>query len=548
MEAASLNQVASSTTEYESRTAVHAPLRSGVISYKFALVSLDVLVALAVALAEIGFADHFSSSFRQLLLICVCATPIVFFPTFNLYSYHRIFSRRYHLSGLVKTFAYSLLTFGVLALNYVWTDLLPADLFLPVVVGLVLALLIFQRMYEDQTSVLLKSFGLACLAIGGLGITGPHENPAISRYALPLLLSATALGCTRYVVVHYFFNQQLRRRFRRQVLLIGADEDAERIVAKIIQHNAPFWVAGTVSTCGDCRLNTVVEKTSLGKIQDLEAILGENFFQEAFITDEGLDKPELIRLLDFFTSRGINVWFSPKLMPILGIKLKIDELLGIRMVRLRPKQFTWLFRKCKYAFDAVSAIVISSVFLPVFAFVALVIKLTSEGPVFYRPTAVGKGGRHFKMYKFRSMITGASSAVHREFVTRMIRGELTQDGSGKTLKIVNDPRITWIGRILRKTSMDEIPQLLNVMKGEMSLVGPRPCLPYEYEVYKEWHKKRTAVRPGITGLWQVVGRSEVSFEDMILLDLYYIYNRSVHLDLTILFETLFVVIKRKGAH
>ena len=126
MEAASLNQVASSTTEYESRTAVHAPLRSGVISYKFALVSLDVLVALAVALAEIGFADHFSSSFRQLLLICVCATPIVFFPTFNLYSYHRIFSRRYHLSGLVKTFAYSLLTFGVLALNYEWTGFAPS--------------------------------------------------------------------------------------------------------------------------------------------------------------------------------------------------------------------------------------------------------------------------------------------------------------------------------------------------------------------------------------------------------------------------------------
>jgi lipopolysaccharide/colanic/teichoic acid biosynthesis glycosyltransferase len=96
--------------------------------------------------------------------------------------------------------------------------------------------------------------------------------------------------------------------------------------------------------------------------------------------------------------------------------------------------------------------------------------------------------------------------------------------------------------------MDEIPQLLNVMKGEMSLVGPRPCLPYEHEVYKEWHQKRTAVRPGITGIWQVVGRSEVSFEDMILLDLYYIYNRSVHLDLTILFETIFVVLRKKGAH
>jgi len=112
----------------------------------------------------------------------------------------------------------------------------------------------------------------------------------------------------------------------------------------------------------------------------------------------------------------------------------------------------------------------------------------------------------------------------------------------------NDPRVTRVGRFLRKTSLDELPQLINVLKGDMSLVGPRPCLPYEWEIYKDWHKKRTAVRPGITGLWQVVGRSEVSFEDMILLDLYYIYNYRLELDFSILFETIFVVLKKKGAH
>jgi lipopolysaccharide/colanic/teichoic acid biosynthesis glycosyltransferase len=130
----------------------------------------------------------------------------------------------------------------------------------------------------------------------------------------------------------------------------------------------------------------------------------------------------------------------------------------------------------------------------------------------------------------------------------MIKGEIVQDGSGKTLKITDDPRVTKVGKLLRKTSLDELPQLINVLKGEMSLVGPRPCLPYEFEVYKEWHKKRTAVRPGISGLWQVVGRSEVSFEDMILLDLYYIYNQSLELDLSILFETAFVVLRKRGAH
>jgi undecaprenyl-phosphate galactose phosphotransferase len=280
----------------------------------------------------------------------------------------------------------------------------------------------------------------------------------------------------------------------------------------------------------------------------LEAILGEGFFQEAIITDEDIDKAELISLLDFFTTKGVNVWFLPKLMPVIGLKLFIDNLCGIPMIRLGSRRHAWLFRKVKHAFDVVIALTVLIGALPILVVSALAIKLTSEGPVFYRAQAVGKGGRFFRMYKFRSMVSGASKDIHKEFVTRLIKGEIAQHGTVKTLKLTNDPRVTTVGRILRKTSLDELPQLINVLKGEMSLVGPRPCLPYEYEIYKDWHKKRTAVRPGITGLWQVLGRSEVSFEDMILLDLYYIYNRSMDLDLSILLETIFVVLKKKGAH
>jgi undecaprenyl-phosphate galactose phosphotransferase len=293
---------------------------------------------------------------------------------------------------------------------------------------------------------------------------------------------------------------------------------------------------------------STVPKSSLGRIQDLESILGEQFFQEVIITDETIRKAELIDLLDFFTTRGINIWFTPQLMPIIGIKLYIDNLCGTPMVRLSHGWNPWLFRKVKYALDALAALGGVVLVSPLFLALSLAIKLTSPGPVFYQAKAVGKNGRFFKMYKFRSMITGASKQIHKDFVTRMIKGEITQDGNGKTLKITNDPRVTKVGRLLRSTSLDELPQLINVLKGEMSLVGPRPCLPYEYEVYKEWHKKRTAVRPGMTGLWQVVGRSEVSFEDMILLDLYYIYNRSLGLDLSILFETAFVVLRKTGAH
>ena len=147
------------------------------------------------------------------------------------------------------------------------------------------------------------------------------------------------------------------------------------------------------------------------------------------------------------------------------------------------------------------------------------------------------------------MFTDAEKTIHQQFVSRLIKGELdTDEENSGPLKIVDDPRVTRVGRILRKTSLDELPQLINVLKGQMSLVGPRPCLSYEYEIYQDWHKKRTMVRPGITGLWQVTGRSEVLFEDMILLDLYYIYNSSFILDLQILVRTIFVVLGKKGAY
>ena len=141
------------------------------------------------------------------------------------------------------------------------------------------------------------------------------------------------------------------------------------------------------------------------------------------------------------------------------------------------------------------------------------------------------------------------SAIHKKFVTQLIKGKISkEDDQGQPLKITEDPRITRVGKIIRKLSLDELPQIINVLKGEMSLVGPRPCLPYEFEIYPDWYKKRVHVRPGITGLWQVTGRSEVAFEDMILLDLYYIYNRTFVLDFQILFETIFVVLGKKGAY
>lgn len=530
-----------------------------VFSYKLALMTIDLAAILGTAAVGV-WAEKYGAGLQGLqkaIFLSLYLIPLVFFPNFRLYSYHLIFSPKYHLSNLIKAGGLGLFAIGAIGLTYQWPRLMPHGLFIPAVIGFALAVLLanhlFSKPYREQSiTVLLKALGLAFLAIGLLGIAGPLDQSAIMQHFDELVAGVSTAGAalvvTRFVMVHLVFNIYFRRYFRRQVLLIGMNEDAERITDLIIRQKAPFWIAGTVSPQPCDHLMSAVPKSNLGRIQDLEAILGEYFFQEAIITDETIEKAELIDLLDFFTTKGINVWFIPKLMPIIGIKLYIDNLCGIPMIRLSHRWHQWLFEKAKHAFDAVASLVGFILVSPIFLMFALAVKLTSPGPIFYRAQAVGKRGRFFSMFKFRSMISGASKDIHKDYVTRMIRGEIRADGSGKVLKITNDPRVTPIGRLLRKTSLDELPQLINVIRGDMSLVGPRPCLPYEYEVYKDWHKKRTAVRPGITGLWQVVGRSEVSFEDMILLDLYYIYNRSIELDLSILFETVFVVLKKKGAH
>jgi lipopolysaccharide/colanic/teichoic acid biosynthesis glycosyltransferase len=184
---------------------------------------------------------------------------------------------------------------------------------------------------------------------------------------------------------------------------------------------------------------------------------------------------------------------------------------------------------------------------PVWLLIAALVRLSSPGPVLFRQERVGFLGRRFTMLKFRTMYTGVDEAVHREFVGRFIADDLPST-SAALFKLANDPRITPLGRLLRKTSLDELPQLWNVVRGEMSLVGPRPPLPYELERYAPWHHRRVLeARPGLTGLWQVRGRSRTTFDEMVRLDLRYVRTRSLGTDLRILLATPRAVISGKGA-
>jgi lipopolysaccharide/colanic/teichoic acid biosynthesis glycosyltransferase len=192
--------------------------------------------------------------------------------------------------------------------------------------------------------------------------------------------------------------------------------------------------------------------------------------------------------------------------------------------------------------------------LPFYLLLALFIKLTSEGPVLYVQDRIGENQHPFRMLKFRTMTNGNNDQVHRRFAEDFINGHSNGNGNGKNgakndvFKIVDDPRVTSIGRFLRKTSLDELPQFINVLRGEMSIVGPRPPLTYELDHYQEWHKRRLTVRPGLSGLWQVSGRSTVPFDEMVMLDLYYIDNWSLLLDVKIIARTLPVMLSGFGGY
>jgi len=206
----------------------------------------------------------------------------------------------------------------------------------------------------------------------------------------------------------------------------------------------------------------------------------------------------------------------------------------------------------KRAIDIVGALIGLVIFSPIMLLIALAIKITSPGPIIFKQTRIGMKGVRFSFYKFRSMKANGDDRIHREYVENLIKGELKKINQGdenKPLyKLKDDPRITKVGKIIRKTSLDELPQLFNVLKGDMSLVGPRPPIPYEVEKYEPWHLRRILeVKPGITGLWQVEGRSKTSFNEMVRLDLKYALNWSLWLDLKILLKTIKAVIQPEGA-
>jgi exopolysaccharide biosynthesis polyprenyl glycosylphosphotransferase len=343
---------------------------------------------------------------------------------------------------------------------------------------------------------------------------------------------------------------------RRQVnliptLVVGRGPEAALFIREMRERPAlGYRVIGVVDTKASDHAGSYEGVPVIASLEGLPEAIRDSAANEVIIADPQVSGDALFEvMMRCGRRRGVEFRIAPSLFNCLPRKTEIDQIGVLPMIRLFREPLSSGARLLKRTFDVtVSALAIVLLF-PLWLLLALLIKFDSKGPVLYKQERVGMDGRLFLLYKFRTMIADADPEMHREYQRAFIEGRAEANlGNAQkpTYKLFADPRITRVGQFLRRTSLDEVPQLLNVLMGDMSIVGPRPPIPYEVEAYELWHRKRLDMKPGVTGLWQVSGRNRLPFEEMVRLDLFYIENWSLLLDLKIILRTGFVIISREG--
>ena len=321
--------------------------------------------------------------------------------------------------------------------------------------------------------------------------------------------------------------------YRRRAILVGSPANIEA-VAHALGDSSEIEPFGYVSLRGGV---TGAGLRDFGSLERLERHFDS--VDEVLIADPDFPADKAVDLVDRCHRLGIRVRVAPSTMEILMDRVEFVPGRALPLFELKPPVFEGIDFVVKRLFDLVGAVLLMAVLSPVLLAIALAIKLDSRGPVFYRSPRPGIGGELFACLKFRTMEIGAhtlqDSLEHRN------------EAGGAIFKIREDPRVTRVGRFLRRFSLDEFPQLFNVLRGQMSLVGPRPLPERDYERLEDWHRKRYLVLPGMTGLWQISGRSELDFDDLVRLDFLYLERWSVFMDLSILVKTIPAVFRSHGA-
>jgi exopolysaccharide biosynthesis polyprenyl glycosylphosphotransferase len=385
---------------------------------------------------------------------------------------------------------------------------------------------------------IVASLVLVTLITLAFGLGTDHQFRTFGLTPTALVLTAIFIGLLRgsYEVVT---GDLLRRAgVRRRAVLVGDVEDVVDLRRKLgsgrrgIDYEFVGAVTDSPSVDGDLQ--------RLGNLDGLPGVLADVDIDELIVSGSDLAEDRLVEIVEHAHRRGVKVQVAPSTTELLIQRGEYVPGQGVPLFELRAPVFAGTDWAVKRTFDyLVSGAVIVAGF-PLWLLIGAAIKLSSPGPVLYRDRRIGVNEREFSMLKFRTMYADAEE--------RLSDLEPANEASGALFKIRDDPRVSPVGAFLRRLSLDEVPQLLNVLRGEMSLVGPRPLPLRDYQKLEAWHRKRYLVLPGLTGLWQISGRSNLDFDDLVRLDFFYLENWSIWLDISILLKTLPAVISRRGAY
>jgi exopolysaccharide biosynthesis polyprenyl glycosylphosphotransferase len=389
----------------------------------------------------------------------------------------------------------------------------------------------------EEARRLIHAVAVATVCTLVLGWVG--HSPVPRGWLAGLCGSALLLtSAGRLVARRVIRRLQKKGWLRSRVLVVGVNEESLRIERTMRrQHRHSSEVVGFVTTGAGLPVRTDVPV--IGTVADLPDAVRTARADAVILAATALDPGALPELYAVLQRLGVDVRVSAGLPDVAASRVSVEPLDGLAMLAVRPNQLASQEKALKRIVDVIGSLMLLVAVAPVMALVALVVRLTSPGPVIFRQVRVGEGGEPFTIYKFRTMVNGAED--QREAVIDL------NEADGPLFKILRDPRVTGAGQLLRRLALDELPQLWNVLRGDMSLVGPRPPLPDETERYTEWVRGRLRVKPGMTGLWQISGRHELSFADYVRYDLFYIDNWSLLMDAVIVLRTMPVLLSRRGA-
>lgn len=346
----------------------------------------------------------------------------------------------------------------------------------------------------------------------------------------------------RFTIRRIVYRMRNRGYFLAPTLVVGANQEGQLIADQLtLSPAAGLHLVGFVDDTTPPGTPLFHHLPVLGSVDRLDELIKKHHVEEVIIATSAISRDMMVSVFkDYGFSKDVNLRLSSGLFEIVTTSLQVKELGFVPLVTVNKVRMTGLDQAMKYMLDYCLTIAGLIAIAPLLTLIALLIKLDSPGPVLHRRRVMGVNGSQFDAYKFRTMYTNGDEILASR---PDLQAELARNH-----KLKNDPRVTRVGRWLRKFSLDELPQLFNVLRGQMSLVGPRMISPEEMENYNQWGFNLLTVRPGLTGLWQVSGRSDLSYKDRVRLDMYYIRNWTIWLDLQLLWQTIPVVLKGRGAY